>query len=56
MTKLTLLALLTATTLKTASAEGMFSMGDMMKEMTDVAKGNQNRNGRCCNRYKKYSN
>ncbi|CAA6816261.1 MAG: Unknown protein [uncultured Sulfurovum sp.] len=36
--KLILIAFLAATTLTTASAEGMFSMGDMMKEMTDAAK------------------
>lgn len=35
MTKLTLLALLTASTLTTASADGMFSMGEMM---TDAVK------------------
>lgn len=38
MTKLTLLALLTASTLTTASADGMFSFGDMMNGMTDVVK------------------
>ena len=40
MTKLTLIALLTA------SADGMFSMGDMMKDMTDTAKDDENRDNR----------
>ena len=46
MTKLTLIALLTASTLTTASADGMFSMGDMMKDMTDTAKDDENRDNR----------
>ena len=38
MTKLILISLFTATTLTTASAEGMFSISEMMKEMRDVVK------------------
>jgi len=38
MKRLTLIALLTAATLTTASADSMFPMGDMMTEMTDAMK------------------